>query len=711
MRLSIQSKLLVMLIGVSLASIAITGWLAYSNGRDALTQRATTQLEAQRNARGQRLQSYFVDLKTQILEFADNPLARDAIKEFGRAFTALDATPPTPAEIATLEAFYKNDFAATIAPLSDGVPVTENLLPPSNAGRVLQSRYVVGSRKQDGASASTAANQEVVDATDYGQVHARLHPAIKNTARRFQYHDLMLFDTKGTCVYSVEKEIDYANNALQGPIAATNMGRAYRAALESNQRDFAKMVDFERYVPSFGEASAFIAAPVFDGTVLIGVVVVQIPTEPIEAAVSGGKNWREEGLGESGEVYLVGQDSTMRSNTRFLSEQPEQYYATLAGSGMPDRQLARIKKFHTSILEQEIHSELARRALRAETGSVQAMDYRGIPVIGAYGPMRVGDLTWGIVAKMDTAEALRPVANLKRTVLIAAVVLQLFITMLSLGLARVFVRPIQRLMKGSKAVGEGKLDTIVDAGTGDEFRDLAAAFNAMTGKLKAQTTRADQSIKQSEELLHNILPGSIAKRLKDGEPQIADAVPNVTVMLASLVEFDAVTAHLPAEQIGTLLNELIGAFDDAAERVGVEKVKTVGTAYLAVSGLNIPAMDHPQRTVELAKEMIKAVERFNQRHHLGLRLRVGINTGAVMAGVVGRSKFIYDLWGDTVNIAQALEHAGVSGTSATPDAVSVVLATATTYERVKDAYQFERSPDAILIGKGAQNVYRLTEMA
>ncbi|MEO6354820.1 MAG: adenylate/guanylate cyclase domain-containing protein [Burkholderiaceae bacterium] len=175
--------------------------------------------------------------------------------------------------------------------------------------------------------------------------------------------------------------------------------------------------------------------------------------------------------------------------------------------------------------------------------------------------------------------------------------------------------------------------------------------------------------KVSERLLLNILPYPIAERLK-ARPDllansfptvIADSFPEVSVLFADIVEFTRFSAGMSAERLVAMLNEIFSDFDSIADQRGLEKIKTIGDAYMAAAGLPVPAADHAARAAHMALDMLDALARFNQRNGYSLQLRIGINSGAVVAGVIGTRKFIYDLWGDAVNTASRMESHGMAG--------------------------------------------------
>jgi class 3 adenylate cyclase len=207
----------------------------------------------------------------------------------------------------------------------------------------------------------------------------------------------------------------------------------------------------------------------------------------------------------------------------------------------------------------------------------------------------------------------------------------------------------------------------------------------------------------AERLLLNILPTPIAQRLKDGAATIADAHPAVTVLFADLVGFTPLAAGLPSTEVVGVLNEVFSRFDRLAARFGLEKIKTIGDAYMAVAGLPDPAADHARRAADMALAMVDELAAYDREHDRALSIRVGLHAGAVTAGVIGVTKFSYDLWGDTVNTASRLESHGEPGRVHVSEAVRVALD--------GNAYTFEDRGLVPLKGKGELRTFFLGRRA
>jgi class 3 adenylate cyclase len=208
----------------------------------------------------------------------------------------------------------------------------------------------------------------------------------------------------------------------------------------------------------------------------------------------------------------------------------------------------------------------------------------------------------------------------------------------------------------------------------------------------------DAALDRSERLLLNVLPAPIARRLKQDERVIADRHDDVTVLFADVVDFTPFSESRSPEYVVALLDDVFVAFDRLAERFGLEKIKTIGDAYMAVAGAPTTRPDHAEAAVEMALAMQDTLGQVCRERALSLRLRIGLDSGPVVAGVIGQLRSIYDLWGDTVNTASRMESSGVPGR---------IQVTERVYRRLRDAYEFEPRGKVDVKGKGPMSVYLL----
>jgi PAS domain S-box-containing protein len=211
-----------------------------------------------------------------------------------------------------------------------------------------------------------------------------------------------------------------------------------------------------------------------------------------------------------------------------------------------------------------------------------------------------------------------------------------------------------------------------------------------------QALRLEQQ--KSERLLLNILPKPIAEQLKQFEGSLAQQFSEATILFADIVGFTPLAAHMAPLELLNLLNQIFSVFDQLAEKHGVEKIKTIGDAYMVAGGLPVPKDNHAEAIAQMALDMQQAIQQFQIQHGEPFQIRIGINTGPVVAGVIGIKKFSYDLWGDAVNVASRMESSGLPGR---------IQVTAATKERLEDKFLFEERGAILVKGKGKMISYWL----
>ena len=248
----------------------------------------------------------------------------------------------------------------------------------------------------------------------------------------------------------------------------------------------------------------------------------------------------------------------------------------------------------------------------------------------------------------------------------------------------------------------------------DELNLLSGAIDKMTDKLEGVINDANKKTEDatvyanelaeerdhSEKLLTNILPVLIADRLKKGESQIAETFPEVTVLFADIVGFTQLSAKLSPRQLVGMLNDVFGKFDELAIQFKLEKIKTIGDCYMIVGGVPDRSVTHCQQVADFAIAAIKCVEDYAVESNYDLKIRIGIHTGTVVAGIVGKQKYSYDLWGDVVNIASRMESSGSANKIHITESVKIRLA---------DDYNFVEMGTVDLKGKGITNSFYLSE--
>ena len=290
------------------------------------------------------------------------------------------------------------------------------------------------------------------------------------------------------------------------------------------------------------------------------------------------------------------------------------------------------------------------------------------------------------------------------------IIISAFVTLVTiLMLERILIIPILNLRDDLKQAGYAVSQSRPPAfhpqamNRRDELGEVSLAFFEMFERVYREIeerAQAEAALKveqaKSEKLLLNVLPRKIADQLKQQTGAIASRFESATILFADIVDFTGLSAQVPPGQLVCLLNDIFSAFDYIAEQLGLEKIKTIGDAYMVVGGVPHPRGDHAEAVLEMAIQMLAKIQEFQRSDGTPFRLRIGINTGPVVAGVIGIKRFSYDLWGDTVNIASRMESHGV---------VNRIQVSSHTYDHLKAKYEFEDRGHIHIKGRGPMRTY------
>lgn len=650
--LSIRSILLIMLLLVSVASSVVVGLIGYVNGRDSLREAAFDRLIEVRDSRAREMNGLFETIESTLLLNARGDSVREAVQAFSEDFAELESSDLTGDERVALETFYTSTFGPALTAATGDAVDASTLVPTDPAQAYLQVNYTARAATVEDGIASDDAG----DGSAWSEAHAQYHDYFRRMVQLFNYEDVLLLDTQGNVVYSAYKGIDLGTNLDTGPLHRTNLAAAYAKALTGNVADTVEFTDFADYPPSLGVPAAWAVTPVaVDGTI-VGALAVELPVASINEVMTGGGEWEASGLGKTGETYIVGaQDNLMRSASRDLIENPEAYEKLAIAAGTPPEAARQAVETQNTLLVQPVRTDAVSGAAEGQTGTTLAIGYLGSETIAAYAPLAIDGLDWVIVAEIDSSEAFAPVDDFARNLVLSSAIIVLVVSLLSLVIAGVIVRPLRRLRDAARRIASGETGVQVDAGTSDELADVGTAFNDMSRSLQVKAMLLEEQQAENERLLLSLMPEPLVKKYKEGAQTIVLDHQEVSVLFADIVGFEAFSRGMPSEEALEKLNEIIRAFDDAADRHGVERVRTTRSGYLASCGLTIPRVDHARRMVDFAMELERIAERYGGKHGTSLSIRAGIDTGTVTSGLVGQSHIAYDLWGDAVSLAFQLQ--------------------------------------------------------
>lgn len=374
------------------------------------------QLKSITMAKKRSIEYYFDIIRNQIITFSENRMVITAMKEFKEAFFKLSANELNEKDTliaASLRKYYDQEFIPRLNENSDDVEGVEKYLPSEKVTSLLQYHYISNNPHPTGQKSNL---DDAGDDSSYSKAHAVYHPVMRSFLEKFGYYDIFLIDdVTGYMVYSVFKEVDYATSLTSGIYSKTNFGRIVKEAADSSDTGFVKLIDFEPYDPSYWAPASFIAKPIFDGETKVGILVFQMPINRINQLLTGNNKWKEDGLGESGETFIVGNDYKMRSVSRELIENGQRYFTRLKSTGYSENTIRQIRKTNTNILLEKIEGVSLSQALKGVMGTQLEIDRSGVEKLSAFAPLNIPDVNWVIMSIMNEVEVSQRINNLQHS--------------------------------------------------------------------------------------------------------------------------------------------------------------------------------------------------------------------------------------------------------------------------------------------------------
>jgi methyl-accepting chemotaxis protein len=487
----IRNKLILFFLAMGV--LPLLGYVWYSNNSvsEELTNVSRERLVSLRELKRIEIETYFKQIKGQVQVFSESNTIVDAMGTFAGAFgTAEDQLKNkfTEAHKSKLMDRYRyQEENTTGAPAGS----SSRWFPKNKVTQILQSLYI--SENPHPIGEKEKLNVDPGFAT-YNQIHEQYHPKIRKFLEKYGYYDIFLVDAEtGYIVYSVFKEVDFATNLKTGPYSDSGIGRAFNAALKLTESDEYVFDDFASYEPSYNGAAAFIASPIMDFGETIGVLIFQAPIDKINDVMTSNDEWKKVGLGESGEVYLVGPDFTMRNNSRFLIESPNEYFKLLEDLGEESSVIQKQKDLKTNIGISEVRSPSSIEGMKGNEGFEIFPDYRNIPVLSAYGPVDILGVRWAIMAEIDEAEAFKALQSIQTNTIYIVVILVVVLIFIAMVIGKLFAAPIVSLSQelGRFARGDIKGVQKLKVNSEDEFRVLEQSFSTLVSSFNEFMTTSN----------------------------------------------------------------------------------------------------------------------------------------------------------------------------------------------------------------------------
>jgi methyl-accepting chemotaxis protein len=490
---SIRFRVTLVLAVVAVVAVGAMGAVSFQLGVSTLERQAVDHLTLVRDLKGRHVEQYFRTIRDQLVTMSADPTVVEALREFASAAAEL-ADSPGAGFLAreemeqALRLHYQNEFLPRLEASVRTPPVLSGYWPRDDVAVRLQHLYIadnpyaVGSKHLLETSGAR---------TRYDAAHERYHELFRDFQERFGYYDIFLVAGTGRrVVYSVFKEADFGTSLLTGPYRESGLAQATEAALQSPVATGSRLVDFQAYPPSYGAQASFIASPVMEGDEVLGVLAFQMPVARINDTMADGQR----GFGQTGEAYLVGPDGALRTESRFLVDDLQEYLAAIRAAGVDEAVVEAIAAQQSAIGLQPARTDGVTRALNGETGVARIRDYRAVEVLSSFRPLDIEDLDWVVMSEIDVAEALAPVGALSRRLLITFAAIIPLLGALALWFAGNLVRPIEALSVRAQALAEGDLGQPVAIDRGDEIGDLARSFESMRVSLRDLVLRQNRSI-------------------------------------------------------------------------------------------------------------------------------------------------------------------------------------------------------------------------
>ncbi|MFH1999091.1 MAG: cache domain-containing protein, partial [Planctomycetota bacterium] len=476
---------------MSLVPLILVGFLAYNRASSALGQQAFNQLTSIREAKGKQIESCFQQIHDQILTLSESHMISNYAANLKKAFWAIDQN-ISDSEYKRMEAsvknYYQSEYLSRLNKNLDRARSVSDYWPADRESVILQYNYLSNNPNPTGEKHNL---NNANDGSEYSKLHTQNHPVIRNYLEKFGYYDIFLADPDtGNIFYTVFKEVDYTTSLLSGPYKKTKFATAFKKAVEAGKagiKDFVAIVDFEPYDPSYHAPASFTASPVFtEEGEFVAVLMFQMPVDNINNIMTGNEGWEADGLGKSGETYLVGSDYKMRSISRFFLQDKEGMTKILNDIDYDNSMVEQMDRVGTTIGLMKVQTEASERALKGEMDTKIIDDYRGIPVLSSFRKLAINGLDWILLSEIDEGEAFEPVKDLRNIMLVICLIVTVIVSMTAYFVVKSITRPIQAIETQARSyldTGFMEIKAIETIGSNkDEIGQLGKSLAAMLTK-------------------------------------------------------------------------------------------------------------------------------------------------------------------------------------------------------------------------------------
>jgi methyl-accepting chemotaxis protein len=535
----LTNPLLLALLGVSLIPMAFMGLANYRTSSSALREQAFKQLDTVNTITAKAVERYFGTLRQELSVLAEGRICVESLEKFTAGMASLRSDnkiddKALAAARRDLEAFYTGDFATEFRRRSgetiDLRPLCQAL---DDDAAYAQYLYI---RSNPNPLGSKFLLDAAADGSSYSAAHAAYHPFFRGICEKYGVYDVFLIDAAtGKVVYTAAKETDLGTSLREGPLASSSLGVAFQQAAAAGRRDAVGFGLFQRYLPSCNEPASFMAAPIFDGRKLVGVVAFQVPIDKANAIIG-----ETTGMGQTGETYAIGPDRLFRSDSRFTKEMGAK----------------------TTIINPEFKVDTAavRAALdEGKAGTAEAPDYRGVPSLVSWRPMTIhrdatggrDDVRWALISEIDTAEVFKPISRL----------FQLGMTVF--GLTSAAVLGVSTMI-ARRLTRESKRQAALVGGIVDNTHALASSSEELTSVSQQMSAAAEQTTAQAN------LVSAAAEQVSGNTRIVAGSIDDLVASIHEIAKNaqDAATTARKAVELASATSGTMSALGRSSQEIG-----------------------------------------------------------------------------------------------------------------------------------------------
>ena len=549
----------VRLVALTIAGLIILGIsisiVAVNKSSDALITARMEQLNSIAEAKSEALVGFTNFLRGLIVSTAGDINTVQTLWGLNDAFEALeDETGLDEDSVsASLIKHYNSEYLNKVNfdfPGTASKQTAQHYLPVSTNGKIAQELYIVENENPVGKKDDLHQNKLHKD--DYSKQHALYHRKFKAILDEFGLYDVFLVNAEGNVVYSVSKEKDFATNLLTGAYKNSGLANVYKKAMKLKNGEVA-FDDFTPYEPTYNAPAAFIATPLYFHEDLEGALIFQLPIATLNRAMSFNGKYKEAGLGETGEAFLIGQDKKMRTDSRFVDQIQD----------------PNVQKFKTTIDIFTIDTEATQAVLSGKSGSIMSTDYRGVEIINAYTPLNFFGATWGVIVKMDRDEALKSVVDTRNIIaIIAFVIIFVLIIVVVIAIQKLIINKLSLLQNAAYdlAKGEGDLTSHIEVAPGDEMHEVSSNINAFIEKVRITVDKAKQMSQKNASIADHLSDTSqVIEKKALQEASIVEDVTKEGVQLQSVLEIAIEDAKAVKREIDETGKQLLRANNSIKE--------------------------------------------------------------------------------------------------------------------------------------------------